>query len=285
MVGVRFVLWALFVLALSGCGQAESDKKATSSEAPAATAEQVETSKVAEDSKPQACRIVMGWDPWEPYHYQSADKQVVGLDIELVTAVVKNAGCEVSYYRQGWAKLLKMVKDGQVDILAGATKTPSRESFAYFTDVYRNEEFYLYVENDRLSDFQEKNFQQLMDNGFRLGVIQGYLYSDAVTKIQDEKRYQGQFMESSMSEINVSLLLDGQIDGFLEDKFVGASIIRRKNLANTIKPLPVEFEKSGVSMMVSKSSVGEKMFKRLNKSLLELKEKGEIQAILTSYQN
>jgi len=276
---IRLVTMLIVTLILWGCGNSDSTKPKQQKQNSTAS-----VSQLSQETKPQSCRLVFGWDPWEPYQYQTPDKKVAGLDIELLTAVIKNAGCEVSYYRQGWAKLLKMLKDGQVDVLAGATKTASREKFAYFSDAYRNEEFYLYVEKDRLDKLKDSSFDQLMEEKFRIGVIQGYLYGDQVSKFQDDVRYQGLFVDASMSEINVSLLLDGEIDGFIEDKFVGSSIIRRKNLKNMIAEHPLRFENKGVHMMVSRSSVGEQLFKRLNKSLLELKDNGEIQKILDRYQ-
>jgi polar amino acid transport system substrate-binding protein len=271
--------WWLLALTclLAACGETPPSEKAKTQVTP--------TTQVAKQSAPPPCRLVLGWDPWEPYHFQNLADEVVGLDIDLITAVSENAGCKISYYRQGWSKLLKMVKDGQVDILAGATKTASREQFSYFSEPYRKEEFWLYVSKDKLDAIKDLNLEQLMEKRFRVGVIQGYLYDEQVTKYQDDIRYQGLFLEASMSEINVSLLLDGEIDGFIEDKYVGSSILKRKNLASQIVAHPLQFTNRDVHMMVSRNSINKELFKKLDNSLKELEAKGELKAIKERYIN
>ena len=42
------------------------------------------------------------------------------------------------------------------------------------------------------------------------------------------------FVNAIMGELNVARLLDDDIDGYLEDSFVGASLLRRKALSNYI---------------------------------------------------
>ena len=80
-----------------------------------------------------ACELVMGWDPWEPYQYEIAGGQVFGLDVDLLTAVVRNSGCDIEFQKGSWRELLQQLKDGEIDLLAGATQTAERDDFAYFT--------------------------------------------------------------------------------------------------------------------------------------------------------
>ena len=231
------------------------------------------------------CRLVMGWDPWEPYQYQISSEDVIGLDVDLLSAVLDNAGCEISFYRESWTELLYLMKTGEVDVLAGATQTVIRDEFAYFSDEYRDEEFYLYVTSDRLEEIADKGIEQLIGENFRIGVIEGYLYGDAVTELQNDARFEDQFVYSSMSETNVSLLLDGKVDGIIEDKYVGAAIIRRKNLADEITSHTLPLGRSGVRIMISRASVDEPRYERINQSLQQLVANGEIQRMLDHYLN
>lgn len=268
---IRALTLTIFLAACgdSGPGEAQQAVQATPAGAPQA----------------MPCEIVMGWDPWEPYQYEITGGHVFGLDVDLLTAVVSNAGCEIRFQKGPWRELLQQLNEGEIDVLAGATSTSERDEFAYFTEPYRDEQFYLYVAANRLPEVADKNFAELMADGFLVGVVDDYLYGAPISSYQDDPVYNDQFKYSSMAEINVSRLLDGQVDGIIEDKFVGASIIRHKNLSASIKPHPLHFDSSPVSIMVSRASVDPELFERINQSVRDLKANGGIDKVLAQYRN
>jgi polar amino acid transport system substrate-binding protein len=229
------------------------------------------------------CELVMGWDPWEPYQYEIAGGQVLGLDVDLLTAVASHAGCDLSFRKGSWRDLLQLLEAGDIDLLAGATRTPDREAFAYFTEPYRDEQFSLFVAARRLDELGDKGFGQLMDAGLRFGVVQDYLYGDPVATFQDDPRFEDRFVYTSMSETNLSRLLTAQVDAVIEDKYVGASIIRHKDLGSDIAPHPMAFTSNPVSIMVSRASVDEAQFQELNAMVTELRASGAIDKVLAQY--
>lgn len=276
MTGVlRLGLSCVMTVALACCGQ-------NNPPAGAGTGEQA-VSAAPPDTR--ACTLVMGWDPWEPYQYQVDGAHVFGLDVDLLTAVVSNAGCTIDFRQESWSGLLELLKQGEVDVLGGATQTGERQEFARFTDAYRDEEFLVYVRADRLEELSPLTFREMLERGMKVGVVEAYLYGEPVSTFQDDSALGRQFEYSSMSETSISLLLDGEVDAIIEDKYVGASIIRRKNLADSVEPHPVRFARSNVHFMLSKASVDAELFERINSSLNRLLEGGQIQMILAQYQN
>lgn len=270
-------LWVICVLSFLGaaCGNSDRDgREVASAEGTAATTGAVEE-----------CRLVMGWDPWEPYQYQIDGIHVFGLDVDLLTAVVHSAGCSLDFRQGSWTELLGMLKSGDVDVLAGATRTAEREEFAHFTRPYRDEEFLIYVRSGQHDALSSLSLDEMAANGMTFGVIDGYLYGDTVTRLQDNPDHEGQFVYSSMSEISISMLLDAEVDAIIEDKYVGASIIRRKNLSDSITLHSQRLEKSNVHFMLSRASVDEALFQRIDQSLAGLLESGQIEIILAQYQN
>jgi polar amino acid transport system substrate-binding protein len=274
-------LWiAGLTLGLVAC----SDSTPVNSSPTDASTTSAETTQQAAPA-PEKCELVMGWDPWEPYQYEISGGHVFGLDVDLLTAVTRNAGCDIAFEKGSWRELLMKLRDGEIDMLAGATNTADRGEFAWFTDPYRDEEFYLYVNTVRVPELGGMNLEQILQAGLNIGVIDDYLYGDKISAFQDDPAYQAQFQYSSMAETNVSKLLDGKVDAIIEDKFVGASIIRHKNLANAITPHEIRFGSTPVSIMISKASVDADLFARLNDSVDELRRSGAIDMVLTQYQN
>ncbi len=234
---------------------------------------------------PPACELVMGWDPWEPYQYEIAGGQVFGLDVDLATAVAHNADCTISFQKGSWRDLLQQLEAGDIDLLAGATRTPDREAFAHFTRPYRDEEFLLFVRADRLEALSDKGLEELMADGLRLGVIEDYLYGESLAAYQDDAAHADQFVYSAMAETNIAKLTEGEVEGIIEDKYVGAAIIRHKNLFDEVSTHPLRFSNTTVSFMVSRAAVDQDTFERIDSSVGELLESGAVAKVLAQYGN
>ena len=79
--------------------------------------------------------------------------------------------------------------------------------------------------------------------------------------------------------------MDGAVEGVIEDKYVGASIIRHKSLQELIAPHPMRFGSTEVSIMLSRTSVGPELYEKIERSVAELKANGSMDKILVQYQN
>ena len=235
------------------------------------------------DIMQSSCQLNMGWDPWEPYQYLTPDDQVRGLDIDLVKAIANEAGCNVNYIQKSWMALLQDVKEGNVDLLAGASKNKSREEFASFSDEYRHESFILYVREGESEKYANKTLLELLESGFRLGVTGDYIYGDVVTALQDNPQFNTNFVYVPVTEVNYYNLLQRNIDGFLEDPFVAAFTIKRKALQGQVEAHPIEIHSGDVAIMFSKKSVKPETISAFNQALVRLKDSGEYQKILTKY--
>ncbi len=272
MIVLRWIL----ALALSCLLIACSEREPAIAESPA----------VAQSSAPPAepaCELVMGWDPWEPYQYEITGGQVFGLDVDLVTAVARQADCSLVFEKGTWSELLQRLRDGEIDILAGATPTEERQAFARFTAPYRTEQFELFSRADRVENITQYSLASLMADEWQIGLVEDYLYPDAITALQNAGRINDGFVYASMSETNMSRLLEGEIDALVEDQYVAAAIIRHKNLHNDIKPLPIGFNSAEISIMVSRASVDEALFQRLDDSVQTLAANGAFDKILSQY--
>ena len=277
----------LTLLALVASGCAESPQESTQ---PAASAESAAAESAAESepaapaaAQPEPCNLVVGWDPWEPYQFMDVDGNVRGLDIELVEAAFGAAGCAPEYVEGRWATLLRQLQEGRVDVLTGATRTPSRESFAHFTQPYRDEDFKLYVRIDEIEKYSDQSLEELLAGGFKVGVTNQYVYGDTITNLQEDPRYADQFMGATVGELNFARVLDLGIDGFIEDPFVAAWTLRNKGMADDIGAHPMLIHSGEVTLMFSRESVEPDVVARIDAALGNLKASGEHAEIVGKY--
>jgi polar amino acid transport system substrate-binding protein len=257
---------------------AESGTDATRAEATADTEPTAEA-----EASPEPCRLTVGWDPWEPYHYQPVGDRVQGLDVDLIGAMAERAGCDLEWEQGSWASMLQLVRSGDLDLLPGATRTPEREAFARFSEPYRRESFRIHVRADEAEEWSGMSLTELLENDFRLGLTRGYIYGEEVEQVLDDPRWADQLVEVPVGELNFLNLMDFRIDGFLEDPFVAASIDHRRDWGVTFEALPLDVYSGDVRLMFSQAGVDMATVERFDRALSQLRESGEHQRILDRY--
>lgn len=233
--------------------------------------------------KRAACELSVGWDPWEPYHSMGMDGTVQGMDIDLISALGDEVGCELAYVQGNWASLLKLIRLGELDVLLGATRTEAREDFARFTMPYRDEVFGLYVRPGQAEAWPADTLRELLANGFRLGVTQGYIYGDPIGELQMDPEFSNQFFEATVGEQHFARLMDHTIDGFLEDPFVVAAITRRRGWEHRVEAHPLSFSTGPVRMMFSRASVPEETVSDFDEALVAFRASGGLQELRERY--
>lgn len=242
-----------------------------------------EVKSIAQQPLDEKCSLVLGFDAWEPYQYADVGGRVAGLDIELVSSVASGISCEITYQQGTWVELLAALKQGEIDILLGASKTEAREEFAYFSDAYRMEEFSLYVRKDDETSAAYTSLTEFVDNGSRIGIVADYLYGEEVAKLLDDPEKARSFVNAILGELNIARLLDEDIDGFLEDSFVGASMLRRKALSDYIVAQGITISTGNAYVMFSKKGINEAQLALFNAELQRVKQSQFYEELLSKY--
>jgi polar amino acid transport system substrate-binding protein len=276
----RIFLLLLISYILSACkpGPSNEQTKSISAEADA-----IPSTQVIQNENAQNCQFILGFDVWEPYQYVDVGDRVGGLDIELVAAVVESMDCKLTYQQGTWVELLKALKEGEVDILLGASKTEAREQFAFFSNAYRMEEFSLYIRKDDKLRAGYKTLSEFIENESRIGIVGDYVYGEDVSTLLDGSETSQYFVDAIMGELNVARLLDSDIDGFLEDSFVGATLLRRKALSNYIVAHGITINTGEAYVMFSQKSITQEQLSEFNTQLEKVKNSKNYQDILDKY--
>lgn len=258
-------------------------KQATTTSEATAKADTAPVAAQPQKSEPRTCKFTMGFDVWEPYQYIGFGRKVQGLDIELIHLVAEELNCDVGYKQDSWGNLLSLLKEGKVDFVLGASITEERKSFALFSDAYRSEEFQLYIRADEEHRYRQASVADFVRDSHKLGIIGEYFYGDELTVLMDDAKFGEQFKPAFMGEINLARLIDGDIDGFLEDSFVGASLIRRKGLDKLITPHQAKINTGDVYVMFSKLSVKPDMVTKFNDAMRSIKNNGKYDMLIQKY--
>ena len=93
-------------------------------------------------ARPRVLRALV--ESWPPYLEPGADGSVRGLDAELLAAICRQAGFELSWVRGSpqWRKRrFRELLNDQFDVIFSATPVPGRERPVMYSRPYRNETF------------------------------------------------------------------------------------------------------------------------------------------------
>lgn len=133
---VKFALLGLAAagaLLMAGCGD---DKGAAKS----AASGEAQQGQLMETIKKRGKIIVGTSSGYPPYVFVdsgSADKKVIGLDIEMCQQLADKLGVKMEVQDMGFSALLSSVTAGKVDIaVGGVSPTPEREKVMAFSDKY-----------------------------------------------------------------------------------------------------------------------------------------------------
>jgi polar amino acid transport system substrate-binding protein len=237
-----------------------------------------------EQAPGEPCSLVMGWDPWPPFHFIDHAGELTGFDIEIVEALAAEAGCELSFRRDSWAHLLAGIRSGEIHLVTGATMTPEREQYALFSAPLRYEEFALFVRAGEGARWLAGDFRSIMDAGMRLGVTEAYDYGTVLNQVLDEPAYGENIKRARFGDANLARLLELEIDGFLEDRLAAQAMIRRLGLEEEIRPLPLAMAGSSeVRIMFSRETVPVELVERFDAGLEAIRARGQYASIESRY--
>jgi len=145
-------------------------------------------------------------DPdWMPYE-KIEDAKHIGMSADYFKLFNKSLKVDMQLVQtESWAESLEFVKAGKCDLLALATKTPSREKYLKFTKPYID---VTAVMATRLNIPFIENFKDL--KGKKIGITKGF----ALIEILKEKYPNFEIVEVKNSEDGLSKVVDGELFGY-----------------------------------------------------------------------
>ncbi|MBZ6071744.1 substrate-binding periplasmic protein [Aeromonas schubertii] len=212
----------------------------------------------------------VGWTDWYPYSYRSAGN-LTGLDVELTRLILEEAGFTPQFIEMPWARVLREIEFGSIDIGMSANNTEERARYARFSLPYRTEQTALMIHRPQLPQWQHlKGLQELVGrDDFLLGVLKGFDYGETFRPLLADPRLQKQLIVRMRLEPLVRLLLSDRIQGIIIDP--GNLITLRQSALplDELYPL-ITTRATPVHLIMSLASTDERQKARIDASIRAL---------------
>ncbi|MCE9686585.1 transporter substrate-binding domain-containing protein [Shewanella sp. AS16] len=227
--------------------------------------------------------LSVGYDLWPPYAWRDAAGLPQGLDVEMLQGLAEYLGCELQFIYLPAKRSHQMLRSGRLDLMMGASFTPERESYAYFSDSYRGEELKLFVLSQHRHEFQVTSWNDILIQGLSLLVPEAGWYGPAYEENGPRLRQAGLLEYSSNAAASVQMLSYGRADLVLGDA-IAMPYIARKNHNLSLYPLALRVGKNEIHLMLSKLGTSPALLTHFNQAIAALKKRGELDAILDKWQ-
>lgn len=250
-------------LLLSACG------KKAETPAPAASAPAVA-------SAPAPAKVyVVGTDAaYAPFESQNEKGEIVGFDIEVVSAVAQKAGLEVKFVNTPWEGIFNTLQQGDRDLLVSAiTITDERRQTMDFSDPYFDAQQLIAVKgNSKISKFDDLK-------KLKVGVQTGTTGDEVVSKLQGKTSTNIKRFEST--PLALKELEAGGVDAVVADNGVVINYVTNNAGAKFKTVSDKAFQPEQYGIAVKKGNA--ELLGKVNKGLADIKSDGTYDKIYAKY--
>lgn len=211
-------------------------------------------------------------DNFAPYNYFEG-KQLIGIDVDLVTALVRQAGAEPRFEPMSWNRVREKLEQGQIDAAFQFIGLPERFEKYHMIGPYRTGRTVFAIQRGNPVRFERYDDLQR----YVIGVVKGFHYgvpfdTDASLRKDNTAGDNRQLLR---------MLAAGRVTLAIGDERTLAQVIRQERLESQIAFLPRAFNE--VERYVAVPRNRPQIAARLEAALAALQVTGELNAILQKW--
>lgn len=221
---------------------------------------------------------VNGADGWYPY-FDSTNLSHLGIMGDIVSRAADRSGLKVNINPSiPWKRILFKLRHGDLDIIAGALRTPQREKQFQFSVPVHFAEIRVFVHKDRHFEYN-----QMSDLVGRLG---GRVRGMRLDKDAEDYAFENLVIDDVPSPNSlIKMVASGRLDYGIFYWLTGKQEIKRNNLSEEIAILPNPISKEGLYIAYSKNSLCQIEISKLNDEIQKMRNDGSIEDIIQYYQS
>ncbi|MDP2715117.1 ABC transporter substrate-binding protein [Rheinheimera sp.] len=164
-----------------------------------------------------SCNLRMGIETsFPPYIVQQGDSWR-GLNVELLQLLVQDIGCELEFIHSPWLRSLKLIEQGELDVLSHLTYNTERSAQFAFIGPHQLESIYLVGSAEAFAGLTDISQLRRQGSTGIIALLNGAYYGDELDSILNDANNRSLFVFIRGNEDKLALLLNGRVHGLLED--------------------------------------------------------------------
>jgi len=230
----------------------------------------------------QACQLSVRIYPYQPLSYQTAEHRWQGLNIDFINELLPKINCSSKYIAIPFARSIKMLREGKVDVMLNVTKTPEREKYFSFIGPMRFETILLVTH--RAMNTKISTLEDILNIKGEIGLRRGtYIGENFEQLMKNELGFSKKIVTISNTKQMITMFNKRKIVGFFEEE-LHFHYQKKNNLDyKDLVIQPVEVATEPVYIAFSKKSVPENLLAQLSVVNHQLINNGTYQKIIIHY--
>jgi polar amino acid transport system substrate-binding protein len=217
--------------------------------------------------------LVSGSPEYPPIMWQEGDN-IVGVGPEIVKMAFADLGITVnSKFKGSWTQVEQSIKNGDIDVLAGAFMTAQRKTFMDYSIPYMKDPVVIFVAKGKA--FPYKKWDDLIG---RKGTT---TIGDSFGKTFDQFIFGKLTISRSLKvEGNFNKMLSGEADYFISAMYSGLIEAEKLGISDKIEYLPVYAATEALYIAISKESKFIRYLPQVNEKIEKLIKDGTVDRLI-----
>lgn len=230
-----------------------------------------------------SCVLTMRWTDDPPYTMAPDQQHVEGIHADIIREAMRRQGCSIEFVKLPWARALAELKEGRVQIITGAYRTPEREAFAHYAASYLSSPNVLFVRAGDVPFIPAQKLSDLEGRDIRLGVLIGVVYSQEYRLLLEQESFK-RLLSFQTEHSSLWKMLDAKrVDGVLADEMTGRFEARELGYGGRFVRHPMTISNDESYPIFSKASVDAAFVERFNETIVAMRQDGTIARVLLAY--
>ena len=239
----------------------------------------------------EPCNLIVGSSDYKPLTYNDEGNNVIGMDVELLNIIAKQANCSVTWSPIGlWKNVVVDLSKGKYTLVTSASYTKNRAEFSSFIP-YRPDSTKIFIRKGDVDKF--KNIHSLEDlvtkTKFLIGINNNYKYGSGFDKFYSNYKYIDRFISTPGidTSVNLSKLVTRDVDAVILETVVGIDLMK-KEIFSDVTFLDFEINDPGISsfanLMISRVADPKNKYYTILKNAVEIvKDSDEYRRVIRKY--
>lgn len=221
----------------------------------------------------------VGTEPtFPPFDTTDENQNIVGLDMDLITAIGEDQGFKVEFENLSFDGLIPALKAGNIDIVAaGMNKDDAeRQKQVDFSDAYYESQLFVAVtvDNDSIKGIED------LTPDMKVAAQTGTTGAEKVKELKEEGKIKEAVILDGLDTVMMQLI-NGDVAAVINDKPVTTAYINKQ--PGKIKMVGEGLNAENYGFAVQKGN--EELLNKINAGLANIKEDGTFDELVTKWFN
>jgi ABC-type amino acid transport substrate-binding protein len=237
---------------------------------------------VAAPAAVPACQLRFALDTPFPPHIVLTEQQPEGINVRMLEALAAKVGCTVRFVQSPWARAIKLLQQGEIDVISQLSYTRQRAQDIAFIGPHLEERIWLIADPTKVPPLRQLGDLPRWPITVSIAVLNGGYFGEEFQQFRDSPAMQRRFYPMVSNQDKLALLESGRVQAVLEEELVWQW--RMQQTPTAFQPMLL-VHSDPVYFGFSRASVSPELLSQLAAAWQQLYRSGELQQIRRSYLN